>query len=171
MHLKIMHYLISHQKSKTIPLFLFRISIGAFFFSSGFGKLFIPKNQMVMLETMIHAGIPYPNIMAVVVAGLETFGGFLLILGFFSRFFSLILFTISLTALLTVGLGQIPPGLNFLGWYSWLFYLPETLYMLILASLMIEGGGKFSLDSIISNKLSQPISATTPLKSEQPENC
>lgn len=153
MYSRIVHYFIFHKQSKIISLFLFRVFIGAFFFSSGFAKLFIQQNQMAMLETMIHAGIPYPNIMAVVVAGLETFGGVLLILGFLSRFFSLMLFVISLTALLTVGLGQIPPGLNILAWYSWLFYLPETLYMLILASLIIEGGGPFSLDSAISQKL------------------
>src|SRR5690606_4802990 len=85
-------------------LFLVRISIGIFFFTTGFNKLFVEKNQLIMLETIIDAGIPFPEIMSTFVSATEMLAGLLLIIGFLTQISSILLFIICLTALYTVGI-------------------------------------------------------------------
>src|SRR4051812_8713985 len=90
-----------------LPLMLMRIAFGLFFFASGFNKLFVSESQLLMLETIREAGIPYPQIMTVLVAGCETLFGLLLACGFFTRLSALVLMIISLVALFTVSLHHI----------------------------------------------------------------
>ncbi|WP_300004218.1 DoxX family protein [uncultured Cedecea sp.] len=137
-----------------IPLAIMRIALGMFFFASGFNKVFIPENQALMLETITEAGIPFPAVMAVFVASCETLFGLLLAAGFLTRLNALVLMIISLVALFTVALHQIPPNLNLLTWYSWLFYLPESAYILICLLLIVQGGGPLSLDCSVAKRLS-----------------
>ena len=128
------------------PVFLCRLVVGIFFFTAGFNKLFVPENQLLMVDTIHDAGIPFPDVMAVVVAFLECSMGLLLTLGLFSRVSALVLMTISAVALVTIGIYTIPRGLNLIARLSWLFYLPETLYM-VLCLLPVTWGGTFwSLD-------------------------
>jgi putative oxidoreductase len=129
-----------------VPLVIARIALGVFFFATGFNKLLVVENQQLMLETITAAGIPFPGMMAVFVSFCECLFGVTLAAGIFTRPSALILFVISFVALLTVGIDSIPPGINLLTWYSWLLYLPETLYMLICLILMVRGGGGLSVD-------------------------
>lgn len=128
------------------PVFICRLVIGAFFFTAGFNKLFVPENQLLMVDTLHDAGIPFPVIMAVVVAFLECSMGLLLTLGLFSRFSALVLMVISSVALVTMGIYTIPRGLNLISWLSWLFYLPETLYVVLCLFPLAWGGTLCSLD-------------------------
>lgn len=136
----------------TLPLTLSRIALGLFFFASGFNKLFVFDNQQLMLETLTDAGIPYPAVMAVFVAFCECMLGLTLALGLLTRPSALVLFIISTVALLTVGLHGIPQGINLLTWYSWLLYLPETLYMLLCLMMMAYGGAYLSVDGWLAKK-------------------
>lgn len=128
------------------PVFICRLVIGVFFFTAGFNKLFVPENQLLMVDTLHDAGIPFPAIMAVVVAFLECSMGLLLTLGLFSRFSALVLMVISSVALVTMGIYTIPRGLNLISWLSWLFYLPETLYVVLCLFPLSWGGTLCSLD-------------------------
>ncbi|MHA6672027.1 DoxX family protein [Enterobacter mori] len=128
------------------PVFICRLVIGVFFFTAGFNKLFVPENQLLMVDTLYDAGIPFPVIMAVVVAFLECSMGLLLTLGLFSRFSALVLMVISSVALVTIGIYTIPRGLNLISWLSWLFYLPETLYVVLCLFPLSWGGTLCSLD-------------------------
>lgn len=128
------------------PVFICRLVLGVFFFTTGFNKLFVPENQLLMLDTMHDAGIPFPAAMAVVVSFLECAMGFLLMLGLLSRLSALTLFIISGVALVTIGIYTIPQGLNAIAWLSWLFYLPETLYMVLSLLIIAWGGTYYSLD-------------------------
>ncbi|EGI25760.1 DoxX [Escherichia coli TA206] len=139
------------------PLTLMRVAIGLFFFASGFNKVFVPASQMMMLETITEAGIPFPALMAVFVASCETLFGLLLAAGLFSRCSALVLTIISLVALVTVGIHHIPAGINILTWYSWLLYLPESLYILILAMIVVQGSGPLGIDLIIAQRLTRSI--------------
>lgn len=136
-----------------IPLGIMRIALGVFFFASGFNKVFVPENQAMMLETITDAGIPFPAFMAFFVAGSETLFGLLMAAGFLTRLSSLVLMIISLVALFTVGLHHIPANLNLLTWYSWLFYLPESAYIVICLLLVVQGGGPLSVDRPIGQRL------------------
>lgn len=75
----------SHGNTKLVPLTLMRIAIGLFFLSSGFNKVFISENQILMLETMKEAGIFFPTFMAIFVALCEMIFGFLVTIGFLTR--------------------------------------------------------------------------------------
>jgi len=136
-----------------IPLMIMRIALGLFFFASGFNKVFMPENQALMLETITDAGIPFPAFMAFFVAGCETLFGLLMAAGFLTRLSALVLMIISLVALFTVGLHQIPANLNLLTWYSWLFYLPESAYIVICLLLIVQGGGPLSVDRPVAEHL------------------
>ncbi|ELN9420536.1 MULTISPECIES: DoxX family protein [Enterobacter cloacae complex] len=129
-----------------LPVFICRLVMGVFFFTAGFNKLFVPENQLLMLDTLHDAGIPFPAVMAVVVAFLECFMGLLLTLGLFTRFSALTLMIISSVALATIGIYTIPPGLNLIAWLSWLFYLPEALYIVLGLVLISLGGTCYSVD-------------------------
>ncbi|RWR01480.1 transmembrane DoxX protein [[Pantoea] beijingensis] len=142
----------THGGGCFLPLTLMRIALGLFFFASGFNKVFIPANQAIMLDTITEAGIPFPAFMAVFVASCETLFGLLLAIGLLSRLSALVLTLISMVALLTVGLHQIPADINALTWYSWLFYLPESGYILIGLLIMVQGSGPFGVDRIITRK-------------------
>lgn len=134
-------------------LFLIRVSIGIFFFTTGFNKLFIEKNKMIMLETIIDAGIPFPEIMSSFVSATEMLAGLFLILGLLTQIGSILLFIICLTALYTVGIHTIPNGLDTISWLSWFFYLHDLLYMFILAILIISQPTILSLDRILSKNI------------------
>ncbi|ELV2769816.1 DoxX family protein [Enterobacter cloacae] len=135
------------------PVLLCRLVLGLFFFTAGFNKLFVPENQQLMLDTLTDAGIPFPAVMAVVVGFLECSMGFLLTVGLFSRLCALVLFIISTVALVTIGIYTIPQGLNLMAWLSWLFYLPETLYMVLCLMHITWGGTLCSLDGWLLKRL------------------
>ncbi len=85
------------------PLML-RLAIGAIFFAHGKQKLF---GGLSGTEAMLrHIGIPIPEIMAVVLASVEFFGGICLILGLFTRPASLLLAADMIVAILKVHLHQ-----------------------------------------------------------------
>ncbi|MGA6136089.1 DoxX family protein [Acinetobacter dispersus] len=134
-------------------LFLIRISIGIFFFTTGFNKLFVEKNKLIMLETIIDAGIPFPAIMSTFVSSTEMLAGLFLILGLLTQISSIFLFMICLTALYTVGIHMIPSGLDPISWLSWFFYLHDLLYMFILAILITSRPSILSLDRILSKNI------------------
>lgn len=136
-----------------IPLAIMRIALGMFFFASGFNKVFVPESQAMMLETITEAGIPFPAFMAFFVAGSETLFGLLMAVGFLTRLSALVLMIISLIAMFTVGLHHIPANLNLLTWYSWLFYLPESAYIVIFLQLIVQGGGPLSVDRPVAQGL------------------
>lgn len=133
-------------------LFLYRVLIGLFFFASGYNKLFTEAGQAIMLETITKAGIPFPEYMAWFVASVELGAGALLAIGFLSRFSALALWVISFVAMIKVGIYSIPAGIDLLTWYSWLLYLPETLYMILLLVIVVQGSGTLGLDHLIGKR-------------------
>lgn len=134
-------------------IFLARFALGSFFFASGYKKAFDPEGQALMLETITEAGIFYPKVMAVFVSYSEVIFGLFLAVGLLSRLSSLVLFVISFVALLTVAIHQIPAGINALAWYSWLFYLPESGYMVMSLQVFIIGGGRLAIDNVVYKRL------------------
>ncbi|WP_434777234.1 DoxX family protein [Neisseria sp. Ec49-e6-T10] len=131
---------------------IYRFCIGSFFAASGYNKLFTFKGNEVMAATIHEAGIPFPDIMWQLVASVECFGGLLLMIGFLARINALAFLSISLVALLTVGIHQIPINSDFITWYSWLFYLPEPLYVLILMPILVLGAGWLSVDQLLCQR-------------------
>ena len=125
-----------------------RLALGAVFIFHGlqkaFGLLGGPgiKGFSGMLSGL---NIPYPEIMATLVAYIELICGILLVLGLLVRISSFSLLIIMVVAMLKVHLSK---GFSIMaGGYEYTLAL-----ILICFSLIMSGGGKFSL----SNKLGKP---------------
>ncbi|MFW2159797.1 DoxX family membrane protein [Acinetobacter beijerinckii] len=134
-------------------IFLIRISIGIFFFTTGFNKLFVEKNKLIMLETIIDAGIPFPEIMSTFVSTTEMLAGLFLLLGLLTQLSSILLFIICLTALYTIGIHTISNGLDLIIWFSWFFYTHDLLYMFLLTVLITSKPSILSLDRTLNKKI------------------
>lgn len=132
----------------TLPLLIARVITGVFFSISGFNKLFVPANAQAMLHTMHTAGIPFPEFNATFVASVELTLGAALLLGLLTRLASLALLMICIVATFTDGVQRIPANLGPLDWLGWFLYLPEVLYALILAWILLYGPGAFALDRV-----------------------
>ncbi len=135
------------------PILLARVSLGLFFAISGGNKLLVPERHEGLIETIIEAGIPFPEFMAVVLASVEFFGGILLAIGLLSTFCSIALTIAMIVAIATVEIHTIPQGLSTLDWLSWFLYLPQVMYVLIFVWLMVSGPGPVSLDSLLARRL------------------
>jgi putative oxidoreductase len=91
-----------NRRWEWLPILIARVSLGAFFAISGWNKLFQEETRAGLVETMIEAGIPFPEFMSVFLASVEFFGGSLLIIGFLSAFCSVALTIAMIVAIATV---------------------------------------------------------------------
>jgi putative oxidoreductase len=140
---------------------LCRISIGLFFFITGFNKLFHPVFQGYMLKTISSLGFSNPQLMANFVAFNEAFWGLLLLLGLLTRFSSLSLIVIMLVALVTKDLHTIPTELvpidpkvgtrpmDSFTWLTYFFFLPQVLFIMLLGMFSLNGYKAFGIDRFI----------------------
>lgn len=145
-----------------------RISIGLFFFITGFNKLFHPVFQGYMLKTITSLGFSNPQFMANFVAFNEMFWGLLLLLGLLTRFSSFALIIVMLVALFTKDIHSIPTELipidpkvgnrpmDDFTWLSYFFYLPQVLYIMILGLFSLYGYKAFGVDRFIKRKKTDP---------------
>lgn len=131
--LKALHAL---NGSKWVPPLLARLVLGVVFASSGWGKLWQLEQFGAFLGSL---GIPAPDFFAPLVAGSEFFGGALLLFGLATRIASVPLIINMVVALITALASEIT-GLRSL------FGLSETLYIGLLAYLVVLGPGAMSLD-------------------------
>lgn len=127
-------------------LLLVRLYWGWQFMQTGWGKLQHLDRVISFFQSL---GIPFPGIQAPLVAGMEFFGGLLLILGLGSRIVGLILAFDMLVAYWTASRDALfavfsNPG-NFYGADPYTFLFAALL-------VLIFGAGLFSLDTIIARQ-------------------
>ncbi|ATL75950.1 hypothetical protein IQ37_15920 [Chryseobacterium piperi] len=144
-----------------------RISIGLFFFITGYNKLFHPVFQGYMLNTITKLGFPNPQLMANFVAFNEAFWGLLLLLGLLTRLSSLSLIVIMLVALISKDLHAIPTELipvdpktgiypmDQFTWLTYFFFLPQVLYIMLLGLFSLYGYKALGLDHFLRRKKDQ----------------
>lgn len=130
-----------------IGLTVLRIVTGAVFIGHGLPKFGYMDGQGLEATAGFFGsiGLPAPDLMAVLGAGLETFGGIGLIIGLFTRPFALGLVIMMLVATVLV---HGPNGMFGEGGYQWSLLLAGAS-----AALMIEGAGRYSIDNWISDRL------------------
>lgn len=126
-----------------MPILLVRLSVGVLFFESGRGKLFYKLEDLG--DFFVKLGIPFPHLNALYVASVEFVGGFLLILGVFTRIVSAKLAIIMFVAIATSEIKKAKTLGDF-------FYLPEVLLLVIFIWLVFSGPGKISADHFIARK-------------------
>ena len=142
---------------------LVRLLVGlVVFFPEGIQKLLFP--EILGAGRFLHIGIPYPEIMGPLVGVVEMLCGALIILGLFTRLAAIPLIVIMIVAIVS---SKIP---ILLGHDFWIFHVSKMprygfwsmahearadLCMLLGSLyLMIEGGGKWSLDALLSRSQS-----------------
>jgi putative oxidoreductase len=128
-----------------LGILIARLAVGLLFLLSGRGKLFVPERREEMRQTLVAAGVPFPEVNALFVATVEFVFGLLLILGALTPLTCVMLGGVMLVAIATTALRNIK-ATSPLGWLSEFLYLPEVLYLVILFWLLLSGPGWFSVD-------------------------
>ena len=126
-----------------LPPLLARVSVGVLFFTTGWGKL---HNLPKVIDFFRELGIPYPELQAPFVAGIEFSCGILITIGLLTRLASMPLSISMVVALITAKREEI-------NGISDLFGLAEYLYIVIFVWLIISGPGTISLDWLLVRKL------------------
>jgi putative oxidoreductase len=144
---------------------LVRLLVGlVVFFPEGIQKLIFP--QILGAGRFGSIGIPFPEFMGPFVGVVETVCGAFIILGLLTRLAAVPLIIIMVVAIVST---KIP---ILLGHDLWIFHLPKLPrygfwsmlhearadFCMLLGSLylLIEGGGKWSLDALLSGNRLQP---------------
>jgi putative oxidoreductase len=129
-------------------LALNRVALGVFFTISGYLKLFNAPRHATLARTLQASGVPAVRIMQWVVPGVEFSGGVALILGLLSALAAFGLFVICLFAFRLDAVKRIDgwQPINRADWIGDVLYLPEALYCIGLAVVMLAGPGPWSLD-------------------------
>lgn len=130
-----------------LGLAVLRVVTGAVFVGHGLPKFGWDGGEGSIAATansFANMGIPLPLISAWLIGVTEVFGGALLIAGFMTRLVSAAQCFGMLVAVLVV---HLPNGFLGRGGYQWALVLAATAFC-----LMLEGGGKFSLDRMLSRK-------------------
>ena len=136
-------------------LTLNRVALGAFFAISGYLKLFNAARHATLARTLQDDGVRAVPIMQWLVPGVEFSGGCALIVGLLSALAAFGLFVICVVAFRLDAIKRIDgwQPINRADWIGDLLYLPEALYCIGLAVVMLAGPGPWSLDAVIVPRL------------------
>jgi putative oxidoreductase len=124
------------EKTDWLPPLLARFVLGVVFIQSGWGKLHNLSNVVEFFKTL---GIPAPAIQAPFVAGVEFFGGILVLVGLLTPLTAFLLACTMVVAILTARLGDVHS-------IGALANLAEVSFLVMLLWLVWEGAGKASVD-------------------------
>jgi putative oxidoreductase len=141
---------LGNRSLEEFMVLLARISLGVFFAISGGNKLFVASEHKLIYETIVGAGIPFPQFMTYFVSLVEFVCGCLLIFGLLSTFCCIALIVDMIVAIVTVQLATIAKGLSVLDWLDDFLYLPEVMYIIIFLLLISFGPGRLSVDHWIA---------------------
>ena len=134
-----------------IGIVLARVTVGALFLLSGGGKLFVKERREQMRQTLRNAQVPFPDLNAILVSTVEFVFGFLLIVGAATPLACVMLSGVMIVAIFTNAVRTIKSS-SPISWLSEFLYLPEVLYLVILAWLFLSGPGWLSVDHLLLSK-------------------
>ena len=131
------------SKIEWLPPLLVRLAVGFVFFQAGKGKLLNLDRTAGFFGSL---GIPFPYFNAVLAAGTECFGGFLVMVGFGTRLVSIPLAFVMGVAIATAKWADVASLGDFVG-------LSALAYLLIFIWLVTAGAGAVSLDEWIARRI------------------
>lgn len=134
-----------------VALAMLRATVGVFFAISGFHKLFNHERHASLVKTLEDSGIPFVRFNQWWVPGVEFVAGVALTLGFLTLVSAAMLGAICLVATCTDGLKRIREWkpINKADWLDTFLYLPEVIYGLKIAAILLVGPGAYSLDAAL----------------------
>jgi uncharacterized membrane protein YphA (DoxX/SURF4 family) len=132
-----------------------RVATGVFFVFSGYHKLTNAERRAALVATLQASNVPFVPVMQWFVPGIEFLGGLGVAFGFLTPLAALGLATICLVAAYADGMRRVK------GWGAIdkadviddVLYLPEVLYMMLLALFVANGAGPLSIDAILNRFL------------------
>ena len=132
-------------------LTLNRLALGTFFAISGYHKLFNASRHAALAGTLRDAGVPTVSVMQWLVPAVEFSGGCALIIGLLSALAAFGLFVITFVAIALDAIKRIGAWqpLDRADWVGDVLYLPEALYCVGLAVVMLAGPGRWSVDATL----------------------
>jgi putative oxidoreductase len=132
-----------------------RVATGAFFVFSGYHKLTNAGRRATFVGTLQACGIPFIPVMQWFVPGVEFLGGLAVAFGFLTPLAALGLAVICVTAACADGMRRVRSwgAIDRADVIDDVLYLPEVLYVLLLALFVANGAGPFSLDAILGRFL------------------
>jgi putative oxidoreductase len=133
-------------------LTLNRVALGTFFAISGYHKLFTPTRHATLVRTLKDAGVGAVPVMQWLVPGVEFCGGCALILGLLSALAAFGLFVVCVGAFMLDARRRVAgwQPIDRADWVGDVLYLPEALYCIGLALVMLAGPGPWSLDATLA---------------------
>lgn len=144
-----------NKNSNLAPLFL-RLIIGFGFMAHGWAKISRGTGGFEKLLTQI--GVPLPHSFAMITPYVELIGGLAIIVGAFVIIASVFLIIIMLVAMFTIHIRYGFSSINTIGLtpegpkFGPPGYEINLLYIAGLVSLILTGGGKFSIDFLRKRK-------------------
>lgn len=129
-----------------------RVLVGLFFAISGYHKLFNKQRHKELYNTLKNDGIALPYINSWFVPSVEFIGGIFLIFGLFMWLSGSLLLIILIVACIVDApkrVAEYKPIDLADALDDWL-YLPEMLYIIILALIMMDTNNPYSLDYFIN---------------------
>jgi putative oxidoreductase len=138
-----------------VAISMSRISMGVFFTISGYHKLFNKERHATITQTMVADGVPLVRFNSWFVPSVEFAGGMGLLVGLLAPLAALGLFAVCVVATLVDGLKRITvwQPVDKADYVDDVLYLPEVLYAIILLTIILHGGGPFSVDAYIARLL------------------
>lgn len=135
----------------TVAITLNRIALGTFFTISGYHKLFNAKRHAIIAHTMAADRVPLVGFNCWFVPSVEFSGGLALVAGLLAPLAALGLLVVCCVATLADGLKRIPKWkpIDRADYVDDVLYLPEVLYAIMLATIILGGSGPYSLDALV----------------------
>ena len=151
----LLHILLNGVGGVVLPYLGARVATGVFFAFSGYHKLTNAKRRMTFVATLRACGIPFIRVMQWFVPGVEFLGGLAVAFGLLTPLAAIGLATICLVAVCADGMRRVKTwdAIDRADVIDDVLYLPEVLYILLLAMFVAGGAGPFSLDAVLSRLL------------------
>ena len=135
------------------PYLVARVATGVFFVLSGYHKLTNDDRRAIFIGTLQACHVPFISVMQWFVPGVEFLGGLGVAFGFLTPIAALGLAVICVVATCSDGMRRIGTwaAIDKADVIDDILYLPEVLYILLLALFIAGGAGPFSLDAVLSS--------------------
>jgi len=127
------------DRARWVGPLLMRISLGAVFITSGWGKL---HNLGQVTGFFTQLGMPFPGFTATLTSSTELVGGVLIFFGLFTRLAAVPLIVTMVVAILTARRPDIDGVLTLLGFI-------EFTYLAGFTWLLVAGAGPVSVDALV----------------------